>query len=761
MADIMIMWHGSLQWGRRQVKEWHFLTDMYVESLKILANHPKVHLTVQFGGQDVEWMLHERPEFIRQVREMLDTGQIEVAMGGYSHNFQGCVPEGTHANLALAQAFCKKAFGVIASGYWPAESMLNRGMPAALLETGFSYTACDNLNFRNAAEMELSITGKIFRLRGAHGKSILGLPVSRFADCNRRGEKAGILNFAQNPSRYDFKSEIVLNRCNRTSLVVEIGDWEHFNLHQKKVQEVHMGTFEIGDRRNRIDPEKLEAWDRILRELQKAGHRFITGRETLARHKPSGSVELVDGRDYTKNDLTRLVDACGWHHSNSKDLSGRKDPHRLSDEESYSHSFAGAKAWQHLHDLGGDERMESHTKDMLISFCSAHRSGGEEFTVKQQLLDRVNRVVEAFQIRRERVLGEEEILLPSGIPKGSWPIALRLNKAPAGYEILSDGKKIGSGWVEKSPQKVASFERTHLFWITGPIPPGHYTLKTVSRVKISNEIKITREETSLTLQSKDGFLRIDTLHGGNLGAWTVKGFSPFVSLGRLELASTWQDAPLCNEVSAKTTWRRVPDGVHVDCHLTVGNVPIRRSWWVSSDLRCCRLRTLFHHRQFQYLAPCSYHLNSQAFGRKGRFVMIAEGHTQIASEPLMEFHNMHHLGSELLGFSGKRGLLGLSTNRLTSSPILRRHPLSGTFVLMDSRPIGAADEAHPYEFAEDPVLEIIFRLEPAPFKNKTFASWQSFQNHPPIPGAGLSTLLKVEPDWSKNIPHISQVNPHF
>ncbi len=762
MSDLMLMWHGSLQWGRRQVKEWHFLAEMYAASLEILARHPSARMTLQFGGQDAEWLAHEKPELIHRLRELLDRGQIEIAMGGYSHNFQGNVPAGNVANLALAQEVCRKAFGMTADGYWPAESMLNRGMPAALLDAGFRYTLCDSLNFQNAGAMEEAITGKTFFLRGANGRKIVGLPMSRFPDRRQRGEKAGILRFAQNPAAYEHDWTIVLERCHRAPLIVEVGDWEHFNLHQAKVQEVHMGTFEIGSRQNRVDPEKIAAWDRILGALIEAGHTFLTGRETARRHPPSETVELVDGRDYTKNDLTRLVDACGWHNSASAALTGRRDPHRMSDQESYSHSFAGAKAWLHLRDLSfPSEKLRPLTKDVLISFCSAHRSGGEEFTVKQQVLDRVNRIVETFRSSRASALGSDALLLPAGLPPGAWPVALRLARAPAGY-ALSLGKRLRSvGWLEKAPCRVASFARTHLLWVKGPLPAGRYTLKPILRAPRLGGITIQRDAAVLTLRTRQGRLRFDALNGGNLAEWTVAGLSPFVGFGRIAMAAAWQDAPLCDEIPARLTWKTGPWGVRVEARLTIDGIPIQRVWVVSDDLRCCQARIRFGHRRFQFLSPCAYQLDSAAFGKSARSLMVAEGHTRIASEPLRAFHNVHHLGSELIGFAGGKGLCGMAVNRLVSSPILRRHPISGEFLLMESRPVGAADEAHPYEFAEDPVFEVTLRLAPGARGRDAFPAWQSFHEHPPLPGLGEPCLIPSAPEWTRSIPHLSTVNPHF
>jgi len=279
MSDVALMWHGSLQWGRRRVEEWHFLVEIYSASLGALERLPDAHVTLQFGGQDVEWIAHTHPEFVERVKRLIASGQVEVAMGGYSHNFQGATPRVNLANLTYARDVCRRVFGVEAEGYWPAESMLNRGMPRSFREAGFTYTMFDSLNVRHAGAMEYAITGKAYRLRGAFGEEIDGLPIGRFEDGTRRGESAGVQVFAMNPDYYDNDPSLILNRVSRVPMIVEVSDWEHFNVREEQsAEDVMMGTANVGAKRNRVDPAKLAAWERILGELLQAGHSLVTCR---------------------------------------------------------------------------------------------------------------------------------------------------------------------------------------------------------------------------------------------------------------------------------------------------------------------------------------------------------------------------------------------------------------------------------------------------------------------------------------------------
>ena len=771
MSDIALMWHGSLQWGRRHVEEWHFLIEVYSASLEAVERHADVRLTLQFGGQDVEWFSKTHPEFVDQVKRLIERGQVEIAMGGYSHNFQGATPYVNRCNLTYAQEVCQRVFGVDASGYWPAESMLNRGMPRTLHEAGFTYTMFDSLNARHAGALEYAITGNTYRLRGAFGEEIDGLPVSRFTDCTRRGESAGIQAFAMGPDYYKNDTSIILSRASRTPLVVEVSDWEHFNARETdSTHDIMMGTSNIGSRRNRVDPDKLQAWERILVELLEAGHTFVTCREALERHARADVLDLVDGRDYTKNDLTRLVDATAWWGARGGGLAGRRDPHRMSDQESYTYSFAGARALDHFRDLrvhrgtlpDDDPELVARTRDVLISFCSAHRSGGEDFTVKQQLLDRVNRAIAAFHDEAKAALGQDRrLFLPAGLPSGYWPIPANDDTLVAGTARLKspDGNDT-LAIIEQSASAVACLDRTHRVWLRGPCEPGLYSLKPLTGADTSSSLQVEETEDGLLLTASDGLLRFDAWNAGRIADWQVGGFAPYRELGAIEARVHWQDSPLLDEVRCELSAERVNAGIVVSSEFDLEDLTVRRSWRVTDDLRCCQLDVRFEGRNFQYLAPFSYRLEPRAFGRDGKILMVAEGYTEASAEPLMVSDSVHHLGSELIGFAGRGGVAGLAVNRLCSSPILRRNPLSGTFILMDSRPVGHSDDAFAYTFAQEPVFEATLRIEPGGDLD-SFKGWQSFHSHPPIAWGGTPYLKQADLPWMAEYPHISEVNPYF
>ena len=79
---------------------------------------------------------------------------------------------------------------------------------------------------------------------------------------------------------------------------------------------------------------------------------------------------------------------------------------------------------------------------------------------------------------------------------------------------------------------------------------------------------------------------------------------------------------------------------------------------------------------------------------------------------------------------------------------------------MDSRPIGAGDNAFAYTFARDPRFEATLRVA-LKTSGEVFEAWQTFYSHPPIVTLGEPTVAIADMPWTGAIPHVGDVNPYF
>jgi hypothetical protein len=429
--------------------------------------------------------------------------------------------------------------------------------------------------------------------------------------------------------------------------------------------------------------------------------------------------------------------------------------------------MAGARACDHLRDLqdlasDAAPALPPSLRDVLISFASPHRSGGTEFTVKQQVLDRVDRALVRYR-EVASCLPDDALYLPAALPAGQHPVPLRFGQGPARPVALraDDGPTLAAE-LTAAPLVRTGLERSHCLWLQGPAALGVYRLADAPHATAgATGITVDEHADGLTLTCEGRTVTFDRWNGGNIRAWSVDGFAPFASVGGIRLNARWQDAPVLDEVDASFTVSHSAAGITVEARLTLEDIVVVKQWEMRDGLTCCRHSVRLEERQFSYLEPFAYRLDTAAFGEAGQVVMVAEGGDRVAAESMRSPHHIHHLGASLVGFVGAGGAAGIAVNRLCASPILRRNPWSGQFIMMDARPIGAADNAYAYTFAETPVFEAVLRVCPGG-DAASVSGWQTLYTHPPVPAPNLSPLRTSEHlAWTVQHPHISTVNPYF
>src|ERR1035437_825318 len=65
----------------------HVIEDAYQKSylpfVRALVLHPRIRLSLHFSGILLEWLEKQHPEYFKQLRGLVDRGQIEIVGGGY------------------------------------------------------------------------------------------------------------------------------------------------------------------------------------------------------------------------------------------------------------------------------------------------------------------------------------------------------------------------------------------------------------------------------------------------------------------------------------------------------------------------------------------------------------------------------------------------------------------------------------------------------------------------------------------------------
>ncbi len=123
----------------------------YQPFLSILARHPRIRLNLHFSGILFRWIELRHPEFIRQLRELTERGQVEHVGGGYYEPILAAIPDAEKITQLSRQAeFLYSRFGTTPRGAWVAERVWEQGLILPLAEAGVEYTILDDSHFAAA-----------------------------------------------------------------------------------------------------------------------------------------------------------------------------------------------------------------------------------------------------------------------------------------------------------------------------------------------------------------------------------------------------------------------------------------------------------------------------------------------------------------------------------------------------------------------------------------------------------------------------------
>ncbi len=132
----------------------------YKPMLDALERHPGVRLALHYTGPLLDWLLVERPEFIEQLRRLVDRGQVELLGGGYYEPVLASLPARDRIGQVRRMAdSLERITGRRPRGAWLAERVWEPDLPTSLVEGGYAWTIVDDNHFRAAAIPEEKLWG--------------------------------------------------------------------------------------------------------------------------------------------------------------------------------------------------------------------------------------------------------------------------------------------------------------------------------------------------------------------------------------------------------------------------------------------------------------------------------------------------------------------------------------------------------------------------------------------------------------------------
>ena len=130
----------------------HVIEDAYQKSylpfVRALVLHPRIRLSLHFSGILLEWLEKQHPEYFKQLRGLVDRGQIEIVGGGYYEPILPIIPDADKiAQVRKLSDYIHHHFGSVVRGAWVAERVWEPTLPRPLAEAGIEYVVLDDTHF--------------------------------------------------------------------------------------------------------------------------------------------------------------------------------------------------------------------------------------------------------------------------------------------------------------------------------------------------------------------------------------------------------------------------------------------------------------------------------------------------------------------------------------------------------------------------------------------------------------------------------------
>ncbi|MGA2701811.1 MAG: alpha-amylase/4-alpha-glucanotransferase domain-containing protein [Isosphaeraceae bacterium] len=125
--------------------------DSYAPFLEVLGSYPEIPFALHTSGPLLEWLAEHHPEYIAQVRGLVETGRVEILGGGFYEPIMTMIPHHDRVGqICDFSAYLEQLFPTKIRGMWIPERVWEQHLVAAITEAGIEYTILDDFHFQRA-----------------------------------------------------------------------------------------------------------------------------------------------------------------------------------------------------------------------------------------------------------------------------------------------------------------------------------------------------------------------------------------------------------------------------------------------------------------------------------------------------------------------------------------------------------------------------------------------------------------------------------
>ncbi len=150
----------------------------YKPFLVTMLKHKNIKWNLHSSGMLWEFMLKEHPSYIKNIKNMISKGKLEIISGGYYEPILSVIPDyDRQGQIKQLSDFIKNTLGYDCKGAWVAERVWEPSLVKSLADTGIKYTILDDVHFMAAGLKENDLKG--FYTTEDQGKVLTVFPISQ------------------------------------------------------------------------------------------------------------------------------------------------------------------------------------------------------------------------------------------------------------------------------------------------------------------------------------------------------------------------------------------------------------------------------------------------------------------------------------------------------------------------------------------------------------------------------------------------------
>ncbi len=150
----------------------------YAPFLELLNKYSFFKLSLHNCGILYDWFLTNHPEFIQNLRTLVDKGQVELLTGGYYEPVFPSIPdEDKVGQIKELSLFIQKNFAFKPAGMWVAERVWEPHLPKFFARAGVTFALLDDSHFKYSGLEDEKLLG--YYLTEEEGSTLALFPISK------------------------------------------------------------------------------------------------------------------------------------------------------------------------------------------------------------------------------------------------------------------------------------------------------------------------------------------------------------------------------------------------------------------------------------------------------------------------------------------------------------------------------------------------------------------------------------------------------